>query len=624
MNTLKNKFKILLEGYNFTNADEVMSALETNQIGVKIDPSYKQLNGNTKPFTKRRLQNFFNKCENLRIKDTTYGIQILLSKTNNINLEQAVNNDGLYEFLKSYKKPWVKQLPEYQEFMNKKYDSLIWHNLEKAIQDNQSNHGKSSKGSGQLQDVKTLYDDGTWKLMVPSSFEGEKAIAYYIENGTEKPAHWCTRADKKYYDHYAKDAPLYVIRNMKTGKSYQMAFTKDKGWDDEDYLEIHFLDQDDVKGDEISNGDLSAIPDNLLQNIKIPFGPRKGGTMLDYKKEPGEDPKAGEKGWRKLGQGTFGKPIEVSSNITNQAKKVLISSIRQEYAGEIEKEIGNKKVYKIVSKNAAIDPRYKSDPLATFLAKGKKEKNEYGQKAGVRRYYIEGKPEEYLEVSYVYDKKHMAYPDKRVEGNLKNSSDFVKEFLSNAAALDSGGRKVENISFTNTKYSKLSDKHTMESESEYDIDKKKLDNIFETINKKYKEKLKSLGIYKVDFGERSPENIRMKGNGYHGMFGRCVEVYPADASDADEIDYFEIDADEIVYFEIEKGKPFKKENIEAYCRAKRNLETYNTPKVREVIFEIMQEANRLWRRSFHNDIINKRASGEYETNMYEDVNYFPY
>ena len=38
--------RLLTEGYNFTNVDEVMSALEANQIGVKIQPAvnYKYVN----------------------------------------------------------------------------------------------------------------------------------------------------------------------------------------------------------------------------------------------------------------------------------------------------------------------------------------------------------------------------------------------------------------------------------------------------------------------------------------------------------------------------------------------------------------------------------------------------
>ena len=272
MNSILYKYRRLLtEGYNFTNADEVMSAIKANQVGVKIDNSYKQLNGNTESFVRRNLQKFFNKCETLDIKDTTYGVQVLLSKTNDINLEQAVNNDGLYEFLKSYRKPWVKQLEEYNEFINKKYDSLLWHKLEKAIQDNQNNHGKVSKGGGQLKDVKVAYDDGTWKLLIPSSFEGEKAAAFYIKDGKETPTEWCTRCNKRYYDMYTEMAPLYIIRNMKTGKSYQLAFTEHR---------VEFLDQNDVKGDEVTTGDLTVIPDKLLALVKHP---KNGRSLLDYK-----------------------------------------------------------------------------------------------------------------------------------------------------------------------------------------------------------------------------------------------------------------------------------------------------------------------------------------------------
>ena len=275
--------RLLTEGYNFTNVDEVMSALEANQIGVKIDPSYKQLNGNTKSFTRRNLQKFFNKCESLGIKDTTYGVQLLLSKTNDTNLEQAVNNDGLYEFLKSYRKPWVKQLDEYNEFINQKYNSELWHKLEKVVQNSQSNHGKAAKGSGDLQDVKTLYDDGTWKLLQPTSFQGEKAAAFYIKDGKETPTEWCTRADEGYYNHYTRLGPLYIIRNMKTGKSYQLAFMEHG---------VEFLDQNDVKGDEVTTGDLNKIPDNLLKLVKHP---KNGRTLLDYKTSRNKSLNAPEK-----------------------------------------------------------------------------------------------------------------------------------------------------------------------------------------------------------------------------------------------------------------------------------------------------------------------------------------
>lgn len=260
---------LLVEGYNFSNADEVVSAIKSNQVGVKIDPSFKTDQGSIP--TKLALKKFFERCEQLGVKDTTYGVQLLLSKTTRDTLGYAIIEDGIYEFLKSYKKPWVKELPEYKEFINSKYNKELWHKLEKAIQDEQSKHGKVSKGSGQLKDVKVAYDDGTWKLMIPSSFEGEKAAAFYIKDGKETPTEWCTRCNIRYYNMYTEMAPLYIIRNMKTGKSYQLAFTEHR---------VEFLDQNDIKGDEVTTGDLTVIPDKLLVLIKHPKNRR---SLLDYK-----------------------------------------------------------------------------------------------------------------------------------------------------------------------------------------------------------------------------------------------------------------------------------------------------------------------------------------------------
>lgn len=311
---IRYKYKQLLtEGYNFTNADEVMSALKANQIGVKINTGIKtKVLHNQLDKVRNSLKTFFSKCETLGVKDTTYGVQLLLSKCDSDwSIHHAVSEDGLYEFLKSYKKPWVKQLPEYQEFMSKGYDQETWHKLEKAIQSNQSNHGKASKGSGDLQDVKNLYNDGTWKLLQPTSFQGEKAAAFYIKDGKETPTEWCTRCDEYYYNHYTKLGPLYIIRNMKSGESYQLAFTE---------YSVEFLDQNDEKGDKITTGDLNPIPDNLLKLIKHP---KNGRTLLDYKTSRNKALSAPEKkGYLKadnvgIGPGDFkyGPTVQLESNI---------------------------------------------------------------------------------------------------------------------------------------------------------------------------------------------------------------------------------------------------------------------------------------------------------------------
>ena len=303
---------ILLEAYRFTNGKEVMQAIAAKQIGVKIDPSFFDEQGSL--VTRITFEKFFEKCNQMGVKDTVYGVQILCSKCTRQTLLSAVKNDGLYEFLKSYRKPWVKQLPEYKQFMNNKFNPDLWHDFEKAVQSQQSNHGNAAKGSGQLKDVKELYNDGTWRLLVPTSFEGEKAAAFYIDNGKETPTAWCTRCDRQYYDHYTQYGPLFIIRNMKNGRSYQLAFMRNG---------IEFLDQDDVNGDEITQGDLTAIPDNLLKLIK---DPRKsdGNTLLDYKKASSDvAKKIPEKKGYLTGEITngsprnakFGKPVSLGDGV---------------------------------------------------------------------------------------------------------------------------------------------------------------------------------------------------------------------------------------------------------------------------------------------------------------------
>ena len=327
---------IILEAYSFKSGEDVIDAIKTNNAGVKIDNSYKNaLNyGKDEPssYTLRKMfQKMIRRCLILGINDykvITYGIQFLLQKANCLfdddeDGEQIkysiadfiVNSDGFYEFLKSYKKPWAKDLPEFKRFTTEKLteDNIkdILHNLEKAIQNEQFKHGKKAKGSGEEKESKTLYDDGTWKLMIPLSFEGEKAIAYYGKKGEkDQPTHWCTRAEKDYYNMYTRNGPLYVIRNFDNGRAYQLAFMDN---------EVAFLDQDDEDGDEITGGDLTAIPDKLLELIKY-----KNVSLLDYKKEgikPSKNKKKNQVSSFELEtnpmnpNAKFGKEVEIADGI---------------------------------------------------------------------------------------------------------------------------------------------------------------------------------------------------------------------------------------------------------------------------------------------------------------------
>lgn len=106
------------------------------------------------------------------------------------------------------------------------------------------------------QDVKMLYDDGTWSLVSPTTFKGTRKVSYYIENGKKVPTHWATRAQERYFDAFTKDGPLYIIRNTRTGKAYQIGKFNGK---------TLFQDQDDMP---ISKAECASIPRSLLSRIK--------------------------------------------------------------------------------------------------------------------------------------------------------------------------------------------------------------------------------------------------------------------------------------------------------------------------------------------------------------------
>lgn len=113
MKTLNN-ISLLFEAINFENSNDVLTAIKNNKVGSKINKEFKELNGNTEATVRRALDFFFNKCENLKIQNKVYGVQFFLAKTTDINIYTAVKNDGLYEFLKSSKKDWVKNLDIYK------------------------------------------------------------------------------------------------------------------------------------------------------------------------------------------------------------------------------------------------------------------------------------------------------------------------------------------------------------------------------------------------------------------------------------------------------------------------------------------------------------------------------
>lgn len=434
---------LLLEAYKFNNADEAYNAIKTKKLGVKV-PNFLLVNDEKlDKDLKEKLASYFRKASSLRINDPTYGVQFLISHIKSFNdLALVVDNDALYTYLQNYKKPWVKQLQYYNEFVNKPYNSMLWHWMEKEIQDNLDKHGKSKKGSGTQDDVKILYpkDSNGWELKSPLSFNGSKAAAFYGKQGEiETPTHWCTRASEDYYNQYTDNNkyPLYIIRNYKTGKAYQIA--SKINWDGSSY--IAFLDQNDENGDEVTNGDLSKIPDNLLKLIKI--GAR-GKTLLDYKHSPKADPNENKKGFINTNE----KKEIVNAKIVEVPKRVIDNCPGIDKA-ELSKEMkALGPIVKGINRNAHVDnlddddekdgakqiQRF-ADTGAAYTDKG------WRKKSGVRNYFFKNFPDI---VVVVKDDKLLGikYPYSIHEANEKlREKGFGNDLLSRLkaiAAFDSG------------------------------------------------------------------------------------------------------------------------------------------------------------------------------------------
>lgn len=284
----ENKNIVLTEAIKINTPEEAYNLIKTKQIGVKVESSWTQLlNGKLIDSDEKRILDFLKKVMNVTDKDKVFAVQLVANKVPVNDLITKMNFSSLKEIVACKNKPWAKAIPEYKDiiqFNNKKYNKDEWENVAEKLQNEGKDHGKTNKGGGNKKEIKKLYEDETWGLYIPLSYEGEKAIAYYGKKGEKQiPCNWCTRCEEHYYNTYTFDntKPMYVLRNYVTGKSYQFAYDKN---------EVYFLDQEDKEGDEITNGDISSIPDNLLKLIRI-----NNKTLLDFKKEMSRaNPRKGE------------------------------------------------------------------------------------------------------------------------------------------------------------------------------------------------------------------------------------------------------------------------------------------------------------------------------------------
>lgn len=200
--------------------------------------------------------------------DQAIGFMLRISKKPK-DLEKVITDftDAIITYGQSCESGWFK-LPEVQQAVAAVYDAKTFPNrelykLEKLLQDTRAKKTKSknvkSAESNALYD--TLYNDGTWKLCVPKSFEGDSELAsHMVEWDGYTKARWCTATGRNWYDRYTENnkKPLYVFQYYEDGKykeAWQLAYGKDH---------IEFMDKDDRR---IYNFVLEKAPKELLAKV---------------------------------------------------------------------------------------------------------------------------------------------------------------------------------------------------------------------------------------------------------------------------------------------------------------------------------------------------------------------
>jgi hypothetical protein len=281
----------LNEALNLSTIENVRTAFQTNSVGEKL-PAELRSYADTDNFT-QDVAEYFNSAER-ESADKTKTIQMAIKVA--AHSEDPIQNFHLWstrEFCPNLAKysqtEWLKQNPLYQGLSDKtkKYTRSDFEDLRGFMRSESLKHGKNTKGSGRNNDVKVLYKDANWILLVPANFDAEKKIAYFTNpQGEKEKCHWCTASSISFYNSYSYNntKPLYVMIN-KEDHAWQLAYCPTKH-------HVEFLNEYDDP-DSFTRGLWSdVLPREMQAKIVNEFN---GKSLLDFTlakeapKEPSED-----------------------------------------------------------------------------------------------------------------------------------------------------------------------------------------------------------------------------------------------------------------------------------------------------------------------------------------------
>ena len=295
----------LQEGRKFFSKEDVLTAIENGNLikyanGKKNVPSWiLTLDEKTSPIFEaciERLLNSISKDANAAADETVLFL-VKCSKTSEM-MQQICNNsfDTLIVYSKVAKKDSLKQEPlksEIEQLCSQEtYNSSLWHDLEKDLQDEYvKTIKKKSNSQAAAQNLyTTLYEDNTWGLYVPKCFEGDSYLASGIKEfeydyRTFNKTRWCTAASEDAYEMYTKkENKLYVVKYFENGEfteAWQFAFCDDSYYDS---YHVEAMDKYDKRNFSFV---IENAPSELLDKIVIDNNSVLNGLSLLWFKNNG-------------------------------------------------------------------------------------------------------------------------------------------------------------------------------------------------------------------------------------------------------------------------------------------------------------------------------------------------
>ena len=367
--------------------------------------------------------------------------------------------------------------------------------------------------------------------------------------------------------------------------------------------------------------DLSKIPNELLKHIPIPG---KNKTMANYntvKAEP--SPHAGEKGYIKTDQETWGKEQIIDKKYQREVCKALDSKDGSTYNYD---RFGERDIVKIVSNKGYIEDDYdnlfSSATLSRYANTGKKIEDNYKPKAKKIRYYFLGHPDYYVEIAA--SKKAGIGPVVNKATAVGDSRD-VLQYTAFSELGVSIPKKISHDSFGRFAY--ISKNKEADFEAEENLQKKE-NHIKDKIVKFIKYKFKILGFNATD----SSATLAAEDVFYRNIPKRVKELKKLDGTNT----FYTGIPGKYWNVNLKKGEksfhvsvhfkklPIKKENMKVEVREDSIKEVEPSSQFVDTCFEISKFIFDVWRKNFHDEIVQYRSEGLNKSNIYEGVSYFDY